>query len=484
LNRPFDEAKYKRLLNGLEVAELSLYEVLDQNEVLRLDSDYYQKEFLENESLLKKRTWSYLKDLVVSIKSFGAYSLCSEIEYLDEGIPFLRGQNIKGGVVDFSDCHHINEAANALLWKSEVMPRMVLLTMSGTVGNTAVAMEDWRYPINSNQDIAKISVLSNLNPYFLCTFLMGKHGSSQMRRLPVGSVQQHTFIWQLEKLLTPIHSIDFQTRIEEIFKAAHQKRDQSKALYAEAENLLLDELGLQDRQPSEEQIAVKSFQESFLHTGRLDAEYYQAKYQTMLSLLGRSGKRIRDVADFAKDRFDPSRVDSFEYIEFGNLSGDGSTENETIFAADAPSRAQWIVQTGDVITSTVRPIRRLSALIENHQRGFVCSSGFAVLRPTNIAPELLLVFLRAPIICEILDLHTTASMYPAISTDDLMAIPIPEFSDQLAAEVTQKISQSRITKQSSKHLLDVAKRGVEMAIEQDEAVAMEWMEAQIKTGKA
>ena len=184
------------------------------------------------------------------------------------------------------------------------------------------------------------------------------------------------------------------------------------------------------------------------------------------------------VADLAKDRFDPSRVDSFEYIEIGNLSGDGSTESETLSAAGAPSRAQWIVQAGDVITSTVRPIRRLSALVEKEQRGFVCSSGFAVLRPTNIAAELLLVFLRAPIICEILDLHTTASMYPAISTDDLMTIPIPTFSDRLAVEVTQKISQSRLAKQKSKRLLDLAKRGVEMAIEQDEATAMHWMDAQ------
>ncbi|MFN6473188.1 MAG: hypothetical protein RMY36_026460 [Nostoc sp. SerVER01] len=63
---------------------------------------------------------------------------------------------------------------------------------------------------------------------------------------------------------------------------------------------------------------------------------------------------------------------------------------------EAPSRAQWIVKTNDVITSTVRPIRRLSALIEPEQNNYICSSGFAVLKPTKIEPEVLLVYLRSP----------------------------------------------------------------------------------------
>ncbi|MGA7933059.1 MAG: hypothetical protein WCA35_05890 [Kovacikia sp.] len=88
---------------------------------------------------------------------------------------------------------------------------------------------------------------------------------------------------------------------------------------------------------------------------------------------------------------------------------------------EAPSRAQWIVRKDDVITSTVRPIRRLTALIERNQDGYVCSSGFAVFQPAKVQPEVLLVYLRLPIICEILDLHTTASMYPAISTNEGVA---------------------------------------------------------------
>jgi len=56
--------------------------------------------------------------------------------------------------------------------------------------------------------------------------------------------------------------------------------------------------------------------------------------------------------------------------------------------------------------------------LEPEQAGNICSSGFAVLTPKGIPSELLFAYLRLPVICELMDLHTTASMYPAISTTD------------------------------------------------------------------
>jgi len=49
-----------------------------------------------------------------------------------------------------------------------------------------------------------------------------------------------------------------------------------------------------------------------------------------------------------------------------------------------------------------------------------------VLEPKTIAPEVLLTYLRLPIICELMDLHTSASLYPAISERDLLKLPIPK----------------------------------------------------------
>jgi chorismate mutase len=47
--------------------------------------------------------------------------------------------------------------------------------------------------------------------------------------------------------------------------------------------LLLDTIGLKNFQPSRENKNIKTFSESFLATGRLDAEYYQPKYEEIIS---------------------------------------------------------------------------------------------------------------------------------------------------------------------------------------------------------
>ncbi len=105
-------------------------------------------------------------------------------------------------------------------------------------------------------------------------------------------------------------------------------------------------------------------------------------------------------------------------------------------------------------------------MIETEQDGFVCSSGFAVLKPKSIPPELLLTYLRIPVVCEILDLFTTASMYPAISTTDLLDIPVTLPTDKnVVNEIVNNIQQSRQAKQEAKHLLAEAKEEVEKMIE-------------------
>ncbi len=473
MNRPFDEAKYKRLLDGLEFSVLRYSEVNQENSHFRIESEYFAKKYIAADLTIRSGKFSRIADIATVTDGEHGSPKLDDLS----GIIYLSGQNVKDNFLDLNDIRYCSKELHNKNLRSTLTVGSVLLSIVGTVGNATVIYQDILG--NTDRNVATIKEISpHYSPYFLSTFLNCRFGKYQTERASTGNVQPLLNLIQVKSILVPILSNSFQFHIESFVKSAHQKREQSKTLYAEAENLLLDELGLHDWQPSEEQIAVKSFKESFLATGRFDAEYYQPKYQTLMALLGRSDQQIGEVADLAKDRFDPARSDSFEYIEIGSLSGDGSTESETLLAAEAPSRAQWIVRAGDVITSTVRPIRRLSALIENQQSGFVCSSGFAVLRPTNIAAELLLVYLRAPIICEILDLHTTASMYPAISTDDLLAIPIPAFSDELTNAVTRKIRESRIAKQESKCLLDLAKRGVEMAIEEDEATAMQWMEAQ------
>ena len=207
-------------------------------------------------------------------------------------------------------------------------------------------------------------------------------------------------------------------------------------------------------------------------TGRFDAEYFRPRYQSLLALLRRQGKTLRDVARLREDVFTPQPGQPFHYLEIGDLAADGAATSQVVPGEEAPSRATWIAQSGDVITSTVRPIRCLTGLIEPEQAGNVCSSGFAVLTPKGIPSELLFAYLRLPVMCELMDIHTTASMYPAISTTDLMGLPFLVPDDATVKKVKQQITAARVARREAHSLLEKAKYAVELAIEKDEAAGI------------
>ncbi len=70
-------------------------------------------------------------------------------------------------------------------------------------------------------------------------------------------------------------------------------------------------------------------------------------------------------------------------------------------------------------------------------------------------------------------------MYPSISTDTLMSIPISLPKESTRQQITEKVRASRKAREQSKQLLEIAKIGVERSIETDEATATDWINQQL-----
>ena len=67
----------------------------------------------------------------------------------------------------------------------------------------------------------------------------------------------------------------------------------------------------------------------------------------------------------------------------------------------------------------------------------------------------------------------------AINKDEFSKIILPKIPEQIQQTIKNKISLVYETRAKSKQLLEIAKRGVEMAIEQDEETAEEWIKMQV-----
>ena len=244
--------------NRLEVSVIGLKQLFIDNPNLRIDSDYFRNDYLNDNSRIQTKRWSYLGDISKSVINFGAYSLTNFIEFLDEGVPFLNVGDIKENNIEVENAKRIDEKLSVeVLKKSLVLEGQVLLTIAGTIGNAAVA---YGLPknTNSNQAIANITLKDEVSPFFLSTFLNSKYGKSQTGRLTISSVQPNLLLTQVKLVKVPIPSDELQKTIEKSYKDFQQLLRKSAEAYKEAEQLLLKEINLTDYKPSNKNTSVRS----------------------------------------------------------------------------------------------------------------------------------------------------------------------------------------------------------------------------------
>lgn len=162
---------------------------------------------------------------------------------------------------------------------------------------------------------------------------------------------------------------------------------------------------------------------------RFHAEYYQPEFlQTEGVLIKSKAVSLNEVAEFSKLRGNPTRnpEKEFQYIDISNIGiFTGDIAVQIVKGYNAPSRARKIVKSDDIIISTVRPNRNAVAIIPKELDNQVCSTGFAVIKSKRINPWFLFAYLKTKYAVNQLVRATMASMYPAVSENDIGAILIP-----------------------------------------------------------
>lgn len=130
---------------------------------------------------------------------------------------------------------------------------------------------------------------------------------------------------------------------------------------------------------------------------------------------------------------------------------------------------------GDVIVSRLRSYLKEIALVATHEKSYcVGSSEFIVLRALSdeVSPEVLLVYLRSTPVQQILKWCQSGSNHPRFMEEDLLSIKIPDKVIDAQKQIQEIIYSAINVHQQAKRLLNLAKRAVEIAIEEDEVTAL------------
>lgn len=283
-------------------------------------------------------------------------------------------------------------------------------------------------------------------------------------------------------LQIPIFSPSFQSKIAEIVRELFQKQDQSQSLYSQAEKILLSELGLTDWKPKHTLVFVKNFSDT-QKAERMDAEYFQPKYEEIIEAVKKYRGGFDELGNLVKIKdknFTPKDNEQYKYIELANISSNGEingyTEN---FGNELPSRARRKVQKGDLIVSTIEGSLESIALITEDWKNALCSTGFFAVNSDEINCETLLVLLKTKVGQLQLKKGCKGTILTAIGKDELSKIILPKIDSKTQEEIKKKIAEMYETKKLSKSLLEIAKRGVEIAIEKDEQEAEKWIKDEL-----
>lgn len=325
----------------LEISVVKYSEVQTDNESKRIDSEYFKQAYLENEKILKNLSigCEKLGNLIYKMTG-GATPLGAD--YPERGIPFLRVQNIMPNYFNLNDIVYISNEDDEFLKRSKLKIKDVLLTITGAYGKAAVVYKDL-VGANINQHSVKIEV-KNINPYFLATFINSKHGQLQCHKKITGVTRPALDYRAIKNFLIPMFSKEFQLEIEAMVKDSHKALENSKKLYKEAEKILYEALGLDAENPLESilsfreknkvihnhlkrykrlNISIRTYKESYLKTGRLDAEYYQEKFRKNEILIKNfSHAKLSDLVNIQKSIEPGSEAyqdDGIEFIRVANL---------------------------------------------------------------------------------------------------------------------------------------------------------------------
>jgi type I restriction enzyme S subunit len=113
----------------------------------------------------------------------------------------------------------------------------------------------------------------------------------------------------------------------------------------------------------------------------------------------------------------------FQYIDLSSVdrATHSISETGTITADSAPSRAQKIVQTNDVLFGTTRPTLNRLCLLSDQYEGQVCSTGLCILRAdtAKIVPGYLYYLLTTSKFLKYVELTQRGTSYPAVTDKDV-----------------------------------------------------------------
>jgi len=430
---------------------------------LRIDSEYYQPEYLEKNKKLRLIPTSKLEEIAYITDGEHGSPIWDE----NSGIKYFSAQHVKDSFIDDSNAATISKIIDARNARSRLRKGDILLSTVGTIGFAGLVTEDL-LPANIDRHVARIALKENtLDPEFLVVFLNSSYGKFQSTRESTGNVQLNLFIDKIKTLLVPKRN---NSRITGIVKESFRLRQNSEIFYQQAEELLLEELGLRNVVFGEDLSCVVNYSE-VNSNNRMDPEYFQPKYQKLIEKIkGQNAKTLRELVSMRKG-FEPGsdayQEDGKLFIRVSSVSKLGIEEKDQKYLSEdlyQKLKKDYEPKLGDILlTKDATP--GIAYVIKEPLEGIISGGILDLKVKDDIESEYLALCISSIVGQWQAQRDAGGSIISHWKPEQVKNLIIPILSGKIQKEIVELVRKSYEARKKSKELLEKAKKNVEEMIE-------------------
>ena len=452
----------------------------------RLDSEFYQKKYIEYGYILKKQGFKTLEDWGAQLDCSAFYPAITDYyNFEGRGIPFIRVNEIQDGMVEITKATaflppFVLDMNSKTIAKT--YPNDIIIAKGGnTLAKVGIVTDEYpEYAVCRDVIVLRTHNIPENVRYYIWGFMHSNYGYEAMIRTASQTGQPHLTLPFVLNLKVPYMSQSFYSMTKELYDRAKYLRDNANRLYEETDRLLGQTLNVDfsmlDNQSSSHR--VQTFRNSFLSSGRLDAEYYQHKYDWLFSFL-RSAvtKRLGDITNIQKSiepGSDLYETGGIPFVRVADITKFGITEpsvylNPELFRDVIRPKKDAILLTKDGSVGIAYKVEK--------DENFVTSGAILHLYVNNdcILPDYLALIINSKIVQMQAERDAGGSIIQHWKPSEISDVIIPVIPMEDQIWISSKVQESFRLRHESNRLLDVAKQAVEIAISKNEETALKFL---------
>jgi len=464
--------------------QVTIASLSEANANERIDSQFFRPEYVTSYKVAVRNANDSLSE-IAHITDGNHLKIAENFDDA-KGVRYLRGQDLSTDMMLHDrNIVYIPESCFDALKRSHIHKHDILITIVGANTGLVGLVNDPPIKLMANCKLGIARVDKNkILPGYLYAFLIGRFGQHQLLRSIRGGGQTGLILPDLRQLRITRLAQEFELLISDLVLSGHSKTTDSKNIYQQAQALLLSELGLSNWQPKHKLSFIKSYSD-LDQAGRLDAEYFQPKYDGIVKAI-KSYSGGWDILGKLVTVRKCIEVGSSEYLDEGipfmrvsNLSPFELSEEKYISEELYADLSQHQPKQGEILLSKDGSPGIACHLRDKPQK-MIPSGGILRLKikDNRINEDYLTLVLNSLLTKEQVNRDCGGSIILHWRPDQVKKTLIPILPKEKQFEIQQKVTESFALRKQSKHLLECAKRAVEIAIEQDEETAIGWLKTQ------